>query len=60
MRKCGKKHKKQSTPLVGAAGVLLGMLNTHCASVRSLAPREEQALDRIARRTASWLEGLTA
>ncbi|HSA68548.1 MAG TPA: GAF domain-containing protein [Burkholderiales bacterium] len=49
----------QSTPLVGEAGVLLGMLNTHCASVRSLAPREEQALDRIARRTASWLEGLT-
>lgn len=50
----------QSTPLVGEAGVLLGMLNTHCASVRSLAPREEQALDRIARRTTSWLEGLTA
>lgn len=50
----------QSTPLVGEAGVLLGMLNTHCASVRSLAPREEQALDRIARRTAAWLEGLTA
>lgn len=49
----------QSTPLVGEAGVLLGMLNTHCASVRSLAPREEQALDRIARCTASWLEGLT-
>ncbi|HEU4923779.1 MAG TPA: GAF domain-containing protein [Burkholderiales bacterium] len=49
----------QSTPLVGEAGVLLGMLNAHCATVRSLAPREEQALDRIARRTASWLEGLT-
>ena len=51
--------KRPVDDLVGEAGVLLGMLNTHCASVRSLAPREEQALDRIARRTASWLEGLT-
>jgi GAF domain-containing protein len=44
----------QSTPLL-AAGQLVGVLSTHYAAPYSLSRRDEETLDRMARRAASWL-----
>ena len=50
----------QSTPLVGAAGEILGMLSTHYERPRQPRPQEFEVLDHIARRTAFWLDGGSA
>jgi GAF domain-containing protein len=50
----------QSTPLVGASGEILGVLSTHYAEPRELRAQEFEVLDRIAHRTAFWLDGGTA
>ena len=46
----------QSTPLFGADGHLLGMLSTHYHESHQITRREEDVLDRIAKRTALWLD----
>jgi hypothetical protein len=50
----------QSTPLVGAAGEILGVLSTHYEKPRELRPQEFEVLDHIAQRTAFWLDGRSA
>ena len=46
-----------STPLFGRNGRLFGMISTHRAAPRAFSPRDLELLDRVARRTAFWLEG---
>ena len=50
----------QSTPLIGAAGEILGVLSTHYEKPRALRAQEFEVLDRIAQRTAFWLDGGSA
>ena len=50
----------QSTPLVAASGVVLGMLSTHYDHPHALPPEALEAVDRIAARAAYWLEQVTA
>lgn len=47
----------QSTPLLAASGELIGVLSTHYDEPLVPSARALEALDRLARRTASWLEG---
>jgi hypothetical protein len=47
----------QSTPLCADSGNVLGVLSTHWGSPRGLTEPQAEALDRIATRTAFWLEG---
>jgi len=47
----------QSTPLFGASGEIVGMLNTHYEKPWQPGADELQVLDTIAERTAYWLNG---
>lgn len=47
----------QSTPIVSSSGWVLGVLSTHYAKRHRPDTRALEAIDRIARRTAYWLEG---
>jgi GAF domain-containing protein len=50
----------QSTPLIAASGVVLGMLSTHYCEPRTPDEDDLQEIDLIARRAAFWLEEATA
>lgn len=47
----------QSTPLFGRNGRLFGMISTHRAAPGAFSLRDLELIDRVARRTAFWLEG---
>jgi GAF domain len=49
----------QSTPIVGGSGKLLGVLSTHREAPGAPGAEALQALDRIVRRAARWLEAGT-
>ena len=46
----------QSTPLVGSSENVLGVLSTHYRSPRTPTDRELAVLDRVAARTAGWIQ----
>jgi hypothetical protein len=50
----------QSTPLVGIAGQVIGMLSTHYEKTHEPSAKELAAIDLIAQRAGRWLDGAAA